>query len=193
MHARPAAAFGLPHRFFRSKRDAKADVAREAVQWLMAAGHLAVNAAGHVTKRARVAQPAVAPAAATVRSTTSTSTTTTTHDPDTNKSWGQRVNELYPALGFAGVVYDVRAQDAAAAPNMYVGCARLTGGWAGDSVVCAELGTAVYGRKMAKERCAMKAWHWLQDLKQRRIAALESVSAGAGGGREGGVVVDLLA
>ncbi len=149
----------MPLRYFTNKKDAKSDVAREAVQWLIDNADLQVNSTGHVTKRAKTAQPKTA----------------TKYASEDGKSWGQKVNELLPILGLPSVVYEINPRDPTSAPDLYDGRARFPGTLLnGGEDVIVEGAWNVRGKKSAKDECARLAYEWMENLRKERVTATEA-------------------
>ena len=83
------------------------------------------------------------------------------------KSWAQRVNELYPQLGLCVPKYSLEPPDPVNAPTLFSGAAFFPG----DPVVEGPVGEVrgIHGRKNAKEECAKGVWIFLDGLRRKRL------------------------
>ena len=86
---------------------------------------------------------------------------------EVEKSWGQRVNELYPQLGLCPPTYRIEPKDPVSAPALFSGAAYFEG----NAVIEGPVGEVrqVFGRKKAKEECAKGVWIFLDGLRRKRL------------------------
>lgn len=162
--------FSTPTTFFASKKAAKTHAARLAITHLVATQHLHPDGS--------IKRPSVNPSRAAAA-------TLSVNKSGAGRSYGERVNELFPVLGFSTPVYELRAVDELA-PNVYSGGARLTGvkGLVGEV-------RHVFGKKRAKEECSKGLWEFLEGVRRERgwraldgdgAADVEDCGTGGGGG-----------
>ena len=105
------------------------------------------------------------------------------------KSWGQKVNELFPLLGFPNPVYRLEVVDPRV-PNVYSGGV-LFEGVGGTQGLVGEVWN-VFGKKKAREECARGAWEFLEKVRRERVKGFEGMVREGGGVGEGKEVESLI-
>ncbi|MCJ1476360.1 hypothetical protein MMC13_005026 [Lambiella insularis] len=158
-----AVPFGGTDALFGSKKAAKMHAAREAVEFLIQEGHLEQD--GNVKRRKK------AKLGLGVKGVERGEDAGVAAGAEGEKSWGQRVNELALDLNLAPPTYQLTPSNPALASNIFSGAAYF----ANEPLHRGPIGEVrnVFGRKNAREECARGVFAWMEELRERRLAALD--------------------
>ena len=161
--SRPDEPFGSPSETFSSKKAARANAARVAVEHLIEIGELNPN--GSPTKARKKTK-----LGASVRIQGKGL------EVKTGSTYAQKVNDAYSLLGLQTPQY-VLAAASASAPSIFSGHASFPN----DPELPKEIGEVrnVFGKKNAKEEIAKGVWEVLRKLAEKRGVAISELDDGA--------------
>ncbi|KAJ9646499.1 hypothetical protein H2199_002548 [Coniosporium tulheliwenetii] len=162
--------FGSLSTIFTSKKTARANSAREAVEWLRQNGHLSETEPPR--KKAKVSNPVIVAAASD--STAANTATSTSHDNNTNTSNGSTGLTAQSSESYGALVNNLCASLGLQMPEYRLtNSTDVPGFWSGAAYIGREpslQGIApirhVFGKKRAKEECAKGVWEVLRGWKR---------------------------